>query len=80
MKEFIEKHDDEERRKSQKRFQNMSEAEKRRQSVQYRQSKPTSPDSSYKMYGIAENGDVKEKEPISDEVKEKVPIGNGVAE
>eukprot|EP00111_Clytia_hemisphaerica_P010341 TCONS_00030235-protein len=76
MKEFIKKHDDEERRKSQKRFQNMSEAEKRRQSVQYRGSKPTSPDNDYKMYGIAENGDVKEKEPISDKVPEKQPMSD----
>ena len=38
MQEFIQKHDEEERRKSKRRMSQMSEAQKRRQSMKYRQS------------------------------------------
>ena len=70
MKEFVKKHDENDEENSRKRFNKMSEDEKRRQSVNYRKGsqKKHDPDTNgtengYQMHGINENGELdKEKE------------------
>lgn len=70
MKEFVKKHDADEEVKSRKRFDEMSESEKRRQSVNYRKGskkeeehRTNGTENGYQMHEINENGGLdKEKE------------------
>ena len=71
MKEFIEKHDENERKKSIKRFGDMSEHEKAKQSVTYRKQSVKSPDARHtngevKMHATERNGNIELTERSGD--------------
>ena len=75
MKEFIEKHDDEERRKSQRRFSHLTEDEKRKMSVHYRQShtSPTQGNGNVNSNGTGEDVELRNVKKLDDMDESRSP-------
>ena len=72
MKEFVKKHDENDEEKSRKRFDKMSEEEKRRQSINYRKGSQQKHDpdtngteNGYQMHTINENGELDKDKELS---------------